>query len=107
MIDWDRVQNLRHEVGADAFPEVVALFFDECGEVAERLRHARRASAAVAADLHLLRGSALNFGFDALAALCESAEVSLARGEAASTDPVLRCFELSREAFAARLGTSA
>lgn len=27
MIDWDRVEELRHEVGEDDFAEVVELFF--------------------------------------------------------------------------------
>jgi hypothetical protein len=29
MIDWDRVQELRDEIGAEAFGEVVELFLEE------------------------------------------------------------------------------
>ena len=102
MIDWTRVHELREEVGAETFPEVVAMFFEESDEVIGRLRTAvgsRSAASDTGADLHLLRGSAANLGFEALAQLCAAAECG-GRAEAEQRlDSILRCYALSREAF--------
>jgi hypothetical protein len=74
MINWDRVNELRHEVGDDDFAEVVTIFLDEVDEVLARMRTA--ASAEVyRAELHFLKGSALNLGFRGLAALCHEVRV--------------------------------
>ena len=105
MIDWNRVRSLNDEVGPEAFPEVVALFFEEVDEVLDRLRQTRTLSPdQLAADLHMVRGSALNLGFQSLGKLCEAAESEARAGRLAPRDPILRCYALSREAFLA--GTS-
>ena len=102
MIDWNRVRSLNEEVGPDAFPEVVSLFFEEVDEVLARLRSARSLTPdQLAADLHMVRGSALNLGFQSLGRLCESAEAEARAGRLASREPILRCYALSREAFLA------
>ena len=108
MIDWERVDQLRDEVGAEDFAEVVDLFLEEVDEVIARLsdapdplRHER--------DLHFLKGSALNLGFAALAALCEAGERAAAAGRADTVEiaPVLECYSRSRRAFEATLGRAA
>jgi HPt (histidine-containing phosphotransfer) domain-containing protein len=73
MIDWMRVQALRDEIGEEGFAEVVSLFLDEADEVVARIA-GEGAEATLAADLHFLRGSALNLGFEALARLCDAGE---------------------------------
>lgn len=37
MIDWERVADLRSEIGDDGFDEVIALFLEETDEVIARL----------------------------------------------------------------------
>ena len=73
MINWDRVLVLRSEIGPDDFEEVVSLFLEEADEAMARLSVAGGAKA-LAADLHFVKGAALNLGFDTLAALCQEVE---------------------------------
>ena len=80
MIDWARVKELRSEIGADDFDEVVALFLEEADEVIARVAPAHGAKA-LEADLHFLKGAALNLGFAAFAALCQVGERRAAGGD--------------------------
>jgi len=73
MIDWMRVRELREEIGADAFEEVLDLFLDEAETVLAVLRTAT-AGDDLEAQLHFLKGSALNLGFASLADLCAEGE---------------------------------
>ncbi|MBI1171123.1 Hpt domain-containing protein [bacterium] len=73
MIDWGRIRELRSEIGADGFDEVVSLFLDEADQAIARLSIGRGA-AALAADLHFLKGAALNLGFTKLSVLCQEGE---------------------------------
>ena len=70
MIDWDRVDELRHEVGEEDFEEVADMFFEEVEEVLATLGN----TDTLARDLHYLKGSALNLGFTQLATLCREGE---------------------------------
>ena len=70
MIDWDRVRELRAEVGEDAFDEVVELFLDEVDESVESLTP----DCDIAATLHFIKGSAANLGFNEFCAACAEAE---------------------------------
>ena len=79
-IDWERVTELRDEIGADGFGEVVALFLEEADEVMARITTAHGAKA-VEADLHFLKGAALNLGFQDFAALCQEGERRAAAGD--------------------------
>jgi HPt (histidine-containing phosphotransfer) domain-containing protein len=74
MINWDRVNELRREVGDEDFAEVVTIFLDEVEEVLGRMRTASSAEL-YRADLHFLKGSALNLGFRGLGALCHEVQV--------------------------------
>ena len=60
MIQWHRVRQLRDEVGADEFDEVVQIFLDEVQEVIARL-HQDTARTQLEQNLHFLKGSALKF----------------------------------------------
>lgn len=100
MIDWDRVAELRNEIGGEDFAEVVDMFLEEADEVAETMKGGL-ASVAVEAALHFLKGSALNLGFRELARLCQVAEKAAAGGVAHDVDlgPVVTMYEQSKLAF--------
>ena len=82
MIDWDRVRELRSEIGAENFDEVVDLFLEEADEAIARLSTGSGAKA-LAADLHFLKGAALNLGFAALSSLCQDGERRASAGDTA------------------------
>lgn len=96
MIDWDRVETLRQEIGTADFAEVVALFLEESDEVAARLTD----GPSLRADLHFLKGSALNLGFRALSLRCGQGEDAL-RDASGSVDPapIVALYHESRRAF--------
>ena len=100
MIDWDRVANLRAEIGAEDFAEVAEMFLDEADEVVARLR-AGGPGPELEAELHFLKGSALNLGFDDLATLCNDGEKRAAGGGTVDVARVIQCYAASRSAFAA------
>ncbi len=102
MIDWNRVNELRHEIGADDFDEVVQLFLEETDEVIAGIGYDRSAQALESA-LHFLKGSALNLGFRKLAALCQTGEKAAAAGDYTSIDPaaLIAVYEASKRAFKA------
>ena len=104
MIDWGRVQDLRDEIGADAFGEVVELFLDEVDTEIGKLR-LPDPGPDLEALLHFLKGSALNLGFTAFADLCHSGERAAAMGAGASVDltAVLDCYAHSKSEFVAGL----
>lgn len=85
LIDWHRVQELQDEVGTDGFEDVIALFFEEVEEVMARLAGAS-ASPRLEADLHFLKGCALNLGFAVFARLCARGEALAAAGDAGAVD---------------------
>ncbi len=70
MIDWERIEDLRREVGQKDFADVVGLFFEEidCSlpEVFELTEPDE-----IRDLLYFIRDSALNLGFFELARLCE------------------------------------
>lgn len=84
MIDWDRVRELRSEIGPEDFDEVVSLFLEEADDAIARLSGEVGAKA-LAADLHFLKGAALNLGFASLSGLCQEGERRAGLGDM-STD---------------------
>lgn len=71
MINWNRINDLTNDIGAENIDEVIEVFLEEVEDVLATLkadcsmndlRHAR----------HFLRGSAMNLGFDELGKLCTS-----------------------------------
>ncbi|MDD8022139.1 MAG: Hpt domain-containing protein [Paracoccaceae bacterium] len=101
MIDWDRVAELRSEIGAEGFAEVLELFLDEVEGVVIRL--GSRADK-LEEDLHFLKGSAWNLGFRAFGAMCQDGERRSAAGHAAEVDTtaIIACYGASKEVFMAR-----
>lgn len=103
MIDWDRVEELRDEVGAEDFTEIALLFLQEVDEVGARLASAPDPDT-LQADLHFLKGSALNLGFARLGSLCAEGERDAAEGAPVALPPLLACYAESRRQFLARTG---
>lgn len=104
MIDWPRVHELRDEVGADEFDEVVDLFLEEVGSVIDRLRLSAD-PAALEGDLHFLKGSAQSLGFSAFSDLCQQGETQSAAGNARQVDmaAIIESFDLSKNVFFSQL----
>ena len=108
MIDWKRVADLRDEIGAEDFEEVVPIFLEEVSGVIDALRAGPDLSR-LEEDLHFLKGSALNLGFEAFSTICSAGEKAAAAGMAASVDvtEVLACFDASKTTFEAGLAQGA
>lgn len=85
MIDWQRVGQLKDEIGADDFGEVVDLFLEEVTEVVDRMRK-QPDPASIGRDLHFLKGSALNLGFWRVGILCSEGEQLAREGQSEAVD---------------------
>lgn len=103
MIDWDRVTELRDEIGPEDFGEVVELFLEEVEEVVERLKGGAD-PATLEADLHFLKGSALNLGFETFSNQCQRGETAAAQGRQVSVDvpEILETYFSSKKVFEAK-----
>lgn len=108
MIDWERIKNLRDEVGNEDFDDVVEIFIEEVGEMIDRLRSAPQIET-LGDDLHALKGSALNLGFCTFSDLCQSGETRANEGRADEIiiAPILECYDQSKDAFLAGLENGA
>lgn len=100
MIDTDRIDELRDEIGAEDLAEVVGMFVAEMRDELSALEH--RSSDDMAAGLHALKGAAANLGLSELADLCRQGEAALRDGtELAGLPARLRgCFDASARALA-------
>ena len=103
MIDWPRVKELREEVGAEDFGEVVEIFLEEVEGVMEKLK--TEGSTQLEQDLHFLKGAALNLGFAQFSTLCLEGERAAADGQADSValPEILQSFETSKAVFLTEL----
>lgn len=103
MINWARVRELESDVGADAFGEVVEMFLEEVEEVTDALRQTAN-SRDLASDMHFLKGSALNLGFDRLAQLCAEGErlAATAQADKVGIDQILSVYDTSKREFLAQ-----
>ncbi|MEO9823594.1 MAG: Hpt domain-containing protein [Paracoccaceae bacterium] len=97
MVNWDRLSELREEVGEDDLAEVVALFCEEVEEVLAVLGNASPSD--MPNHLHFLKGSALNIGFEAVSELCQKEEQRTNENADAIVDiPALRAAYLTSKA---------
>ena len=108
MIIWQRVNDLRNEVGAEGFDELIDLFLEEVGEVIDRLRTDADPSK-LEQDLHFLKGSALNLGFGTFCDLCQQGERLAATSAAEQVDigALVDAFDQSQAEFLAGLTRNA
>ncbi|NIZ11831.1 Hpt domain-containing protein [Phaeobacter sp. HF9A] len=106
MIDWPRVRELKEEVGEDGFDEVVELFLEEVEEVIAKLKTGDRSQ--LEQDLHFLKGSALNLGFQEFSDACLRGERLSAEGQQATVDleQVVAIYDNSKQNFLAGLGSN-
>ncbi|WP_224816543.1 Hpt domain-containing protein [Hasllibacter sp. MH4015] len=88
-IDWDRLNELRSDIGEEDFADVAILFVAELQESLDGLDPAT----ANVADFHFVRGSAANLGFTALVEACASAETACQTGAAPDVEAVRRAFD--------------
>ena len=100
MIDWTRVSELRDEVGAEDFDEVVELFLEEVEEAIAALRDLTDLSE-LEPQCHFLKGSALSIGFRDFANLCQAGEAAAAAGHGADVDiaAIVQSYAEAREVF--------
>ena len=100
MIDWARVFELRDEVGAEDFDEVVELFLEEVDEAIAALRDLTDLSE-LEPQCHFLKGSVLNIGFRDFANLCQAGEAAAAAGQGADLDiaAIVQSYAEAREVF--------
>jgi len=107
VIDWDRVNELRDEVGAEAFDEILAVFLDEMDAAVGRLaEHPPADAEGLRAELHFLKGSGLNLGLSDFAALCAAGEDHAAAGATVDLAPILDSYRATRAELVARTSSS-
>ncbi|NPD17380.1 hypothetical protein HOY34_19525 [Xinfangfangia sp. D13-10-4-6] len=104
MIDLARMQELLEEIGDEDLAIIVRLFLEETDVIIGRISKAR-AGPDLAADLHSLKGCALNLGLATLAELCQDAERCNACGRVVPLEPraFIAVYEASKQAFQAAL----
>jgi len=107
MIDWQRIRELKEEVGAEDFEEIATLFLQEVDGAMTQLDPDANAQK-MAEDLHFLKGGALNLGFEALSDLCQAGERAALEGRLQDVDiaEVKRIYAASRADFLAQSGTT-
>ncbi|MFZ1470937.1 MAG: Hpt domain-containing protein [Paracoccaceae bacterium] len=100
MIAWDRLAELRSEIGDEDLAEVVEMFLEEADGVVAQIRTGL-AEAEMESQLHFLKGSALNLGLSALADLCQSGERQAAQGLGGDIDlgRIDAVYQASKTAF--------
>lgn len=105
MISTERLEELKAEVGEGDLSEIVSLFIGESDGIVARLGAARDPTEAEEM-LHALKGSALNLGFDSLAALCREGEGQAAGSEAwpLRVAHLLEVYEQSKSRLRAHVG---
>lgn len=106
MIKWDRVNELREEIGQEDFDEVVDLFLEEVEQVINQLRTTPNPDT-LREDLHFLKGSALNLGFHDFSMQCQAGETASAEGLAHTVDvpAILEIYEKSKQDFQSGLNS--
>lgn len=99
MIDWSRVSELREEIGAADFDEVVEIFLEEVEGVLTKLRAGDRTQ--LEQDLHFLKGSALNLGFRQFSNQCQQGERASAQGASDSVNltDIIALYDNSKTVF--------
>lgn len=98
MIDWERIDELKEEVGLDDFVEIASLFLEEVEEILASLSTIQN-PAALSDNFHSLKGSALNLGFSEMARLCALAE---ADADPSHASDIIAIFESSRDGLRQR-----
>lgn len=103
MIDWARVSELREEIGAEDFADVVEIFLEEVEDTISQLKTSPPDD--YESLLHFLKGSALNLGFSEFSNLCQRGEFLAAGGKATEVEAaeVVTVFNASKDLFVTQL----
>lgn len=97
MIDWNRLNALRDDIGKEDFADVALLFVSEIEEKLTSLQADPKAM--TADDFHFLRGSAVNLGLTSLAEACTHAEAACNAGIAPDIAGVANAFSAAMSAI--------
>ena len=81
MIDWERVLELRDEIGLEDFQEIVDLFLTEVEHAIDEMRKGPENPTLRTEQMHFLKGAALNLGFRDLSQICQAGETAAAIGD--------------------------
>lgn len=97
MLDWDRINELRGEVGDAEFQLILEMFLDEVEGVMMRL--SQDDPVRLETDLHFLKGCAWNLGFSAFGGLCDEGERQIGEDRSAqiSIADVMTCYSESKK----------
>lgn len=108
MIDWQRVTELREEIGEEDFREVAEMFLEEADDGVSRLK-AGVPEDSLEAEYHALKGSGLNLGLSEFAKICADAEQHASAGAFENIDAsvAVASYEASRTEFLNGLGLKA
>ncbi len=98
-VDWDRLNELKSDIGEEDFADVAVLFVSELQDTLS----AMEVATAVADDFHFLRGSAANLGFTALVAACSQAEAAAKAGQAPDVASVKAAFDQALAEISAKM----
>ncbi len=104
MINWDKVAELRDEIGAEDFGEVVEIFLEEVDEAIADLGKPG-ADGDLETQLHFLKGSALNLGFAEFSSRCQAGETAAGNGQQDQVDlqEIIQCYQSSKAEFISAL----
>lgn len=97
MIDWDRIQELKEEVGEEELAEVLPIFFEEVSETISALPESDTDT--LRKNLHFLKGSAANIGMAELSRVCAKLEGTIATSTKLDLAHISAVFECSRLAL--------
>ena len=100
MINTARIDELREEVGPNDLDEVIELFCEEVEEVLATLPETPQSE--IPAQLHFLKGSALNIGLDQVSDLCRTEELRLKSDPTTVPDigAIRQAYDAARQALA-------
>lgn len=106
MIDWDRVNTLRDEIGAEDFAEVVPMFLEEADEIIAELSGSVDTSS-LEGQFHALKGSAMNLGLAEFAKISATQEKLAAEGAFEQIDiaSAINSYSASKAEFLAKIGS--
>lgn len=98
MLNMERISELKDDFGEEDFYEVVTLFLSEVEASFETLLAGNFDS--LGDELHALKGSAANLGFETLFQACETAEKNSSEADLAGLQKI---FNASRAQFMAEV----
>jgi HPt (histidine-containing phosphotransfer) domain-containing protein len=100
MINWDRVEELHEEIGPEDFSSVVDLFLEEVGQSVGQLGESATPPK-LAETLHILKGCALNLGFNSFSLVCQKGETLILEGNEGQVEipELISSYEASLKEF--------